>query len=62
MKPIRPVNDWRDKCRSTPKKSQVGGTELALRHRVVGMIDPSHREGVTLGWKAYAKDVKRMAE
>jgi len=40
----------------------AGGTELALRHRVVGMIDPSHREGVTLGWKAYAKDVKRMAE
>ena len=40
----------------------AGGTELALRHRVVGMIEPSHREGVTHGWKAYVEDVKRMAE
>jgi len=40
----------------------VGGTELSLRHRVVGMIEPNHREGVTHGWKAYVEDVKRMAE
>ncbi len=40
----------------------AGGTELSLRHRVVGMIEPEHREGVTHGWKAYAEGVKRMAE
>jgi len=39
-----------------------GGTELSLRHRVVGMIESDHREGVTLGWKAYVEDVKRMDE
>ncbi len=40
----------------------AGGTELALRHRAVGMVEPDHRAGVSLGWKAYAEDVKRMAE
>lgn len=29
-----------------------GGTRLTLRHRAIGMIDPTHREGVKEGWKA----------
>jgi len=40
----------------------AGGTELSLRHCAVGMIEPEHREGVTLGWKSHIEDVKRMAE
>ena len=39
-----------------------GGTELSLHHQAIGMIEESHREGVTHGWKAYVADVKRMAE
>jgi len=27
------------------------GTKVTLRHRVLGMIDPEHRENVTTGWK-----------
>jgi hypothetical protein len=27
-----------------------GGTRLALRHRAIGLIDPAHREGLTVGW------------
>ena len=27
------------------------GTKVTLRHRVLGMIDPSHRENVVNGWK-----------
>jgi len=39
-----------------------GGAELFLRHRAVGMIEDDHREGVSLGWGSYLKDVKRLAE
>ena len=39
-----------------------GGAELSLRHRVLGMIDPSHREGITHGWEYFANGVKQMAE
>ena len=38
------------------------GTELFLRHRVIGMIDEDHRKGVVLGWKAHAESVKALAE
>ena len=27
------------------------GTKVTLRHRVLGMIDPTHRENVITGWK-----------
>ena len=27
------------------------GTKVTLRHRVIGMIDPEHREGISTGWK-----------
>jgi len=27
------------------------GTKVTLRHRVIGMIDPEHRENITTGWK-----------
>ena len=34
------------------KLSQIpDGTKVTLRHRVIGMIDPEHREGITTGWK-----------
>jgi hypothetical protein len=28
-----------------------GGTKLTLRHRAIGMIDPTHKQGVTMGWR-----------
>lgn len=32
-------------------KQRPGGTHVQFRHRAVGMIDPSHRQGVSMGWK-----------
>jgi hypothetical protein len=29
----------------------AAGTKVTLRHRVLGMIDPEHRENVVTGWK-----------
>ncbi len=29
----------------------TGGTQVVLRHRAIGLIDPMHRQGVTHGWK-----------
>ena len=28
-----------------------GGAKVTLRHRALGVIDPEHREGLTVGWK-----------
>ena len=39
-----------------------GGAELSLRHRVLGMVEASHREGVTHGWDYFPKGVKHLAE
>lgn len=39
-----------------------GGTELSLRHRVIGMIEENHRNGVVIGWDANLQDIKRMSE
>lgn len=39
-----------------------GGTELSLRHRAVGMVDDSHRQGVVLGWDNFLNGVKRLSE
>ena len=40
----------------------AGGTELYLRHRVLGMIEEAHRQGVTEGWGQFLADVKRLSE
>jgi len=29
----------------------AGGAKVTLRHRALGVIDPEHREGLTVGWK-----------
>jgi Activator of Hsp90 ATPase homolog 1-like protein len=35
-----------------------GVTNVALRHRAIGMIDPQHREGLTYGWNAMLEAIK----
>ena len=35
-----------------------GGTNVTLRHRAIGMIDPAHREGVSTGWLNMLNSVK----
>lgn len=32
-------------------EQRPGGTHVQFRHRAVGMIDPAHRQGVSMGWK-----------
>jgi hypothetical protein len=39
-----------------------GGTELSLRHRVLGFVEDAHREGITHGWDYLLQSVKKMAE
>lgn len=39
-----------------------GRAELSLRHRVLGMIDGGHREGVTHGWGHFMQGVKSLSE
>ena len=34
------------------------GTKVSLRHRAIGMIDPTHREGVNTGWTSILGAVK----
>ena len=36
----------------------AGGTNLTLRHRAIGMIDPEHRAGVSEGWKQMLDAIK----
>ena len=38
------------------------GTQLSLRHRVVGMVEEGHREGLTHGWDHLLQGVKQSAE
>lgn len=40
----------------------AGGVELSMRHRVFGIVDPSHRKGVATGWNAMLQDIKRSSE
>jgi len=35
-----------------------GKTNVTLRHRAIGMIDPQHREGLNVGWIAILETVK----
>ena len=39
-----------------------GGTELSLRHRVLGNVEENHRQGVNHGWDFLLQTVKRLAE
>lgn len=39
-----------------------GGTELSLRHQVIGLVKDEHREGVTRGWEYLLGCVKKLAE
>ena len=39
-----------------------GGTELSLRHRVLGMVEDSHREGITQGWDYFLQGVKQLTQ
>jgi hypothetical protein len=39
-----------------------GGAELSLRHRVLGMVEDGHREGITHGWDYLLSGVKQLAE
>ena len=39
-----------------------GGTELSVRHRVIGLVAPDHREGLTHGWDSLLEGVKKLAE
>ena len=32
-------------------EERAGGTHVEFRHRAIGMIDPTHKKGVTTGWK-----------
>lgn len=40
----------------------AGGTELAVRHRVLGLVEEDHRAGVTQGWAHLLNEAKRIAE
>ena len=40
----------------------AGGTEIYMRHQVLGMIDDDHREGVVFGWKSLLDKIKADAE
>lgn len=39
-----------------------GGTELSLRHQVLGAVQEEHRKGVVLGWTSKLQKVKQAAE
>jgi len=39
-----------------------GGVELSLRHRVLGMVEDDHRQGVVVGWSNLLQDIKRLSE
>ena len=39
-----------------------GGVELALRHRVLGIVEDAHRQGLNGGWSGFLGDVKQLSE
>ena len=39
-----------------------GGTELTLRHQVLGSVHDDHRQGLTHGWEYLLQSVKEVAE
>jgi len=40
----------------------AGGTEIHLRHQMVGFVEEEHRVGVTHGWDHFLQGVKQLAE
>jgi hypothetical protein len=38
------------------------GCQLSLRHRILGMVQEDHREGLTHGWNRFLEDVKRLSK
>ncbi len=40
----------------------AGGSQVVLRHRALGMIDPEHRKGVSGGWSHMLAELKKDAE
>ena len=43
-------------------EQRPGGTHLDLRHRAIGFIDPSHRQGVTTGWRQILEGIAKDCE
>lgn len=39
-----------------------GGSELSLRHQVLGAVIDDHRQGITRGWDYLLQSVKALAE
>ena len=39
-----------------------GGTELSLRHQVLGFVQDEHRQGVNHGWDFLLQSVKQLSE
>jgi len=39
-----------------------GGTELSLRHQVLGIVQDEHRQGINHGWDFLLQSVKRLSE
>ncbi len=35
----------------------AGGTKLTLRHRAIGLLDPTHKQNVTKGWAHYLSNI-----
>jgi uncharacterized protein YndB with AHSA1/START domain len=40
----------------------AGGCRVTLRHRAIGMIDPEHRKGVSVGWNYMLGEIKKDCE
>ncbi|HZS47493.1 MAG TPA: SRPBCC domain-containing protein [Blastocatellia bacterium] len=38
------------------------GCRVTLRHRAIGMIDPEHRKGVSMGWGHMLNELKKDCE
>ena len=36
-----------------------GGTRLTLHHRAIGLLDPTHKQGVTTGWRHYLDSIQK---
>jgi DNA-binding transcriptional ArsR family regulator len=39
-----------------------GGCKVTLRHRAIGLIDPEHRKGVSVGWGHTLDRIKKDCE
>lgn len=37
----------------------ASATRISLRHRAIGMLDPEHKKGVSMGWGEMLEGIKR---